>query len=229
MSDKEPRNRTLLLWLAIIIVALTVIGAMSMIFDASRSFLGIVIILMLIPTVVLVFAMLVNPAKRGGHSGGDPSTPLVADYPDKGVTVIVPWQGRAVIVQSMPSVPLDQLKSERDAFKPGGLLMNPEVLDARHPETVLTTFEPPMEIQVKFPNAAIENARQLVRKQKQNEKYEPTTDEVVAALQLGFWDGARWVQFTKEKHKLRFLTTAGIVGVVSLSKWGDPPIGWGPK
>ena len=61
---------------------------------------------------------------------------------------------------------------------------------------------------------------------------EPTPAQIAAAMQLGFWDGCRWVLFTKEKHNFRILPNnqpeTGGVEIVDISKWGDPPISHGP-
>lgn len=50
-------------------------------------------------------------------------------------------------------------------------------------------------------------------------------------LALGYWNGTAWIRFTAEKHGFVLEPDAipqrGGFGVITISKWGDPPIGWG--
>ena len=231
MEDKDPdlvRRRRLMV-LIVIVAVLAFIGVASWMYERATSdrpftFSQLIFLLMLIPVVVLVVAFFVNPSRKSNTSGGDPSQPLVADFPEEKSVVIVPWQGHAAIVHKAPSLPMSKLASEHDDFTPSVLIINAEIVDARDERTILTDFDPPIEIQVKFPDTVIANAR----KRASQTKSAPSNDDVLAALQLGFWDGSRWVLFTKEKHNFRLLTTGGIVGVVTLKKWGDPPVGAGP-
>jgi hypothetical protein len=43
-------------------------------------------------------------------------------------------------------------------------------------------------------------------------------------LKLGFWDGTRWVPFTKEKHHFELHAHFAIA---LIRHWGDPGVGWG--
>jgi hypothetical protein len=101
------------------------------------------------------------------------------------------------------------------------------VVDAKDEHTVLTDFDPPLEIELKFPPSLIKNARELAARQKTTIT---SADDLASVIKVGFWNGARWVLFTKEKHNYRIQgnDTTGYVGKVNLKKWGDPPIGWNP-
>jgi hypothetical protein len=50
-------------------------------------------------------------------------------------------------------------------------------------------------------------------------------------LVLAFWDGSKWVPFTSAKHGFKLTAYAdpakGGYGMISIKKWGDPPISWG--
>lgn len=50
-------------------------------------------------------------------------------------------------------------------------------------------------------------------------------------LVLAYWNGADWIPFTAEKHGFRLEPDSnpnrGGFGVITISKWGDPPVGWG--
>ena len=98
MEDEKRRKR--LLWIAMIIAALAVIGATSIIFDSTLTFGRIVLLLLLIPVVLLVFAVIVNPPKKDREP--DPTQPIVVHFDDKNVTVTVKPQGFGVQVLRLP-------------------------------------------------------------------------------------------------------------------------------
>lgn len=56
-------------------------------------------------------------------------------------------------------------------------------------------------------------------------------DRANKPLALGYWDGKTWIRFTREKHGFRLEADAnpqrGGFGVITIRKWGDPPVGWG--
>ena len=50
-------------------------------------------------------------------------------------------------------------------------------------------------------------------------------------LRLGYFYNNQWVYFTKEKHGFNLQSDpnpeTGGKGIVKISRWGDPMIGWG--
>jgi hypothetical protein len=229
---KDEKRRRVMMWIAVAIAAIVLIGVVSWMWerayykDQPFTFSQLVLLLLIIPAVALLFAMFVNPSKkqRGGEASG---SQVVAPFPDAFTTVVIPWQGRSVMAVRVPSVPLDQMKGEGNDFTPAELVINVEVVDANNAHTVLTDFDPPLEIEFKFPTSLIKNARELATRQKMNID---SVDDFASVIKVGFWNGLRWVLFTKEKHNFRIQgnDTTGYVGKVNLTKWGDPPIAWNP-
>jgi hypothetical protein len=43
-------------------------------------------------------------------------------------------------------------------------------------------------------------------------------------LKLAYWDGSRWVVFTKEEHQFELHSEWAIA---LIRHWGDPGVGWG--
>jgi hypothetical protein len=216
MEDEKRRRR--LLWIAIIIAALAVIGATSIIFDSTLTFGRIVLVLLLIPVILLVFAVIVNPPKKDHEP--DPSQPIVTHYDDKNVTVTVKPQGFGVQVLRLPSPPLEEMRSTQDAlrdeFTPHRVLLNVVVARRDNPDLLVTKFSSPLEIRAGY------TAVDLRRAKEQN----------LSQPQFGFWDGCRWILFTEKKHQLRYEPSdrpdlAGYA-VVTLSAWADPALAFGP-
>jgi hypothetical protein len=219
-----------MMWIVLIIAALTLIGVVAWMWERAYyanqpfTFSQLVFLLLLIPVFALIFVFFANPSKKAQT---DPSQPLVGDFPDKGVLVIVPWQGRPVAVIAAPSLPLDRMKSDRDEFTPDELVINVEVVDGHDQHIVLTDFDPSVEMQFKLSPRQIEAARKLAVDQK---KPAETPEDLAAVIKVGFWDGARWVLFTREKHGFQIVGSQdSLVAKVRLKKWGDPPIAWTPS
>jgi hypothetical protein len=216
MDDEKRRRR--LLWIAIIIAALAVIGATSIIFDSTMTFGRIVLVLLLIPVILLVFAMIVNPPPKGT---GDPTQPIVKEYEDKNVTVTVKYQGFAVDVLRLPSPPLEEMRAATgglpDEFTPYRVLLNVVVARQDNPDLLVTKFNTPIEIRMGYTTVDLKRA-----KEKEN----------LDRPQFGFWDGCRWILFTEKKHQLRYepANRSDLAGyaVVTLSEWADPALAAGP-
>jgi hypothetical protein len=227
----DEKRRKVLMGIALIIVAMLVIGVVAWMWERSYykdqpfTFSQLVLLLLIVPVIALLFAAFVNPSKkRGGYTPGDQ---VVAPFPEAFTTVVIPWQGRPAMAVRAPSVPLDQMKGEGNDFTPAELVINVEVVDANKEHIVLTDFDPPLELEFKFPPSLIKNARDLAARQQASIA---SADDLVSVIKMGFWNGARWVLFTKEKHNYRIQgnDNTGYVGKVNLKKWGDPPIGWNP-
>ncbi len=80
------------------------------------------------------------------------------------------------------------------------------------PGAPLTSFDPPIELDVAYVTLELYEAVRTAR-----------------PLKLGYWDGNQWVVFTYEQHLYELLSPVdGAVGKVMISSWaGDPPIAWG--
>jgi hypothetical protein len=228
---EDEKRRRLMMWIVVVIVAMLVIGVVAWMWERATikdqpfTFSQLTLLLLLIPGVALLFAMFINPSKK--QPTEDPSIPAVATFPDAFTTIVMPWQGRAVRAVRVPSVPLDQMKGEGNDFTPAELVINLEVVDAKDEHVVLTDFDPPLELEFKFPPSLIKNARELAARQKINIT---TGNDFADVIKVGFWDGKRWILFTKAKHNFRVQgnDTNGYVGKVDLRKWGDPPVAWMP-
>jgi hypothetical protein len=216
MEDEKRRRR--MLWIAIIIAVLAVIGATSIIFDSTLTFGRIVLVLLLIPVILLVFAAIVNPPPK--HDKSDPTQPIVANFEDKNVTVTVKYQGFAVQVLRLPYAPLEEMHSMqetlRDEFTPRRVLLNVVVARQDNPDLLVTKFSTPIEIRMGYTTVDVRHAQGKDLRQPQ----------------FGFWDGCHWVLFTEKKHQLRYEPAdrpdlAGYA-IVTLSEWADPALAAGP-
>lgn len=229
---EDEKRRKIMMVIAAIIAVGVLIGVTAWIFERSYykdepfKFSQMILLLLIIPVVALLFAMFINPPKKQRGNVG-PGNQVVATFPEAFTTVVIPWQGRSAIAVRAPSVPLEQMKGEGNDFTPSQLVINVEIVDANDQHTVLTDFDPPLELEFKFPPSQIEKARQLAAQQKLASS---SADDLANVIKVGFWNGARWVLFTKAKHNFRVQgnDTNGYVGKVDLKKWGDPPIAWHP-
>ena len=99
-------------------------------------------------------------------------------------------------------------------FKPIRVVANIVLEDEANPGEYLTELGQPVEIQVRYRPDDMRAARRDNK-----------------PLALGFWDGQGWVRFTAEKHSFELRPDATTpdsgYGVVVITRWGDPPTGWG--
>jgi hypothetical protein len=139
--------------------------------------------------------------------------PYRQDWPEKGVSILVPAQENGVTVigveRDMPrSIP------DRPNFHPSRLVINFELEEAGKPGAVLMEFRPPLQLRVLYTQDDLDRAMKAER-----------------PLKLAFWDGEHWVLFTREKHDFELQpfpeTGTGGVGFARISHWGDPAVGWG--
>ncbi len=137
-------------------------------------------------------------------------------FDEEKVTITVPVQkGKRAKAVKLPLGKLDEMKGKKDGFKPGRLVINFNLVDEDDPETILTEFDPPFELRIRYSRGDLERAGRANK-----------------PLELGFWNGSEWVVFTPEKHQFELQPdsqeNAGGYGVALISHWGDPNIGWGP-
>ncbi|NTV83746.1 MAG: hypothetical protein HGA23_05525, partial [Bacteroidales bacterium] len=97
-------------------------------------------------------------------------------------------------------------------FTPVRLIVNFAVIEivGGKPGAPVTSFDPPIEIDVAYVTLELYEAVRTAR-----------------PLKLGYWDGNQWVVFTSANHQYEFLSPVdGAVGRVTISNWvGDQLMG----
>lgn len=141
-----------------------------------------------------------------------------ADFGSEGVVVTVQPQksGKAIKIVKFNPKKKSDVPATAGVFSPGRLVINVGAVEKENPDQVVTTFDPPMIIQVRYTKADLDRAAAA------------GTD-----LKLGFFseDLGRWIVFTAQKHRFRLEPNPGGnsgVGVVEISHWGDPQVAWHP-
>ena len=135
----------------------------------------------------------------------------------EGVELKVPQTGGKKIGVRKRAMPgASEMPGTPGGFKPGRLVINFELFDEQNPNQFLTVLDEPFEVRIKYTAADLKRA-----------------EKAGVSLQLGVWDGNKWVVFTRQKHNFRLKPNAqnpksGGEGVIEISRWGDPPIAWGP-
>ncbi len=154
--------------------------------------------------------------------------PIVARFPDIGVTITVPPQPRSALIVERYMPPIGELHSDQDEFTPNRPLLNFEIVDADYPDLTISTFEPPFELEMAYTEEQVRNARNEADTFK---KYVPGESAQPMPV-FGFWNGLRWVLFKAGKHQLTYTPneppgTGGRV-TVKITNWADPAIGAWP-
>jgi len=106
----------------------------------------------------------------------------------------------------MPPVP--------GGFQPFRAVTNFRLVYVEQPEREVTTFDPPIEVRIRYYPSDLEKAAVMDK-----------------LLRLGFWDGKQWIRFTPEKHQYHLEPAPPPEnsgwGVANVSNWGDPTHAWG--
>jgi hypothetical protein len=128
-------------------------------------------------------------------------------FEDKGVWVVVPTQARArpLRIVELDDSDLADMPATPNVFGPDRVVISFQVEEEGNGCPV-DGFSPPMVLMVEF-------AEQDLDLVKQGHE-----------LKLAFWDGSRWVVFTKEKHQLEMHSRFAIA---LIRHWGDPTVGAG--
>jgi hypothetical protein len=127
-------------------------------------------------------------------------------YEDVGVWVTVPRQedGKLLKIQRDPLPDEGETPETPTVFNPIDRRINFQVVgEDGYP---VQRFSPPMVLRVGITQAARDRATQS------------------GQLRLAFWDGAKWVPFTKRKH---FFHLTSKYGIAVIRDWGDPAVAWG--
>jgi hypothetical protein len=130
-------------------------------------------------------------------------------FPSEDVWVTVPTQARArtlVISESLGIKPLADTPATPNVFEPIRTVINFEVRE--EDGTVVHRLSPPMILRVAFTEQDLEQVGEG------NE------------LGMAFWDGSRWVPFTKEEHHFQLHSR---FAVAVIREWGDPSVGLGRR
>jgi hypothetical protein len=140
------------------------------------------------------------------------------EFSSEGVKVKVGNQksGKRVKIVKFNKKKKSELPATAGVFNPGRIVINVGAVDQDDESQVITTFDPPMELRIKYTPA--DQAR---------------ASAAGESLSLGFYneDLGRWIKFTQQKHKFRLEPNAngqGGVGIVEISHWGDPNVAWQP-
>jgi hypothetical protein len=141
-----------------------------------------------------------------------------ADFGSEGVVVTVQPQksGKAIRIVKFNPKKKSEVPATVGVFSPGRLVINVGAVEKANPDHVVTTFDPPMVLRVRYTKADLNRAGAS------------GTD-----LKLGFFNEelGRWIVFTAQKHRFRLEPDPGGnsgVGVVEISHWGDPQVAWNP-
>lgn len=140
--------------------------------------------------------------------------PKRVDFDEEGVTITIPDQKRKIGVRKLGLGKMESMPPVAGGFQPARLVLNFELYDEDQPDGYLVEFDQPFELRVRYTRGDLKRA-----------------ENDGTSLALGFWDGVTWVRFTAEKHGFQLVPDAdaekGGFGVVSITRWGDPPVGWG--
>lgn len=218
-SDGSSGGRSLRV-LSAAVVLLSIVAVASLVANIPAPFFQTVALVALALAAILSLVVLVGWSTP--PPGGDLPEKLVADFGDEGVTVTVPWQGMQMKVRKLPPLQIPDHAKDPNTYArssqsagsisdpplTGRRVINFEVVSADDPsETPLPGFTKPIEIRVAYTQQDVDHAKG------------------VENLALGFWDGRRWMHFTKQKHGFELKGGAGIAHV---RRWDDPQIVWGP-
>ncbi|MBC8231537.1 hypothetical protein H8E77_18460 [bacterium] len=150
---------------------------------------------------------------------------LAVRFREKGVTVVVLWQGEKVEVQELQ--PFFEELPRQEGFLPGREVINFEVVDAATGD-VMTDFNPSIRLYVVYTEEDLQHVNGELKK-----------------LGLAFWDGKQWIRFTEDKNLFRLhpkdspdfkwpfddffdLPDHALgFGFAIVSSWDDRPIAWG--
>ena len=140
------------------------------------------------------------------------------EYGSEGVKVKIGTQksGKRVKIVKFKKKKKSELPGTPGGFSPGRIVINVGAVDQDDENQVITTFDPPMELRIKYTPA--DQAR---------------ASAAGKSLNLGFYneDLGRWIEFTQQKHSFRLEPDSSGntgVGIVQISHWGDPNVAWRP-
>ncbi len=236
-------------YMAVATIVLALAAGVSRLVTASTELSAIIFWLALVAALILAFlAMRLGSAPTDDvEIKTDERGNTVANFKKKNVVAIIPPQpGRTTPrPTNAPTEDLTRLHAKYpaqlpDDFSPDRIVMNLVFVDPDQPELVRGEFEPAVTLQVKFTDEELARARNAARDALTSDELKaggPTEAQVLARLQLGYWDGSHWVEFSKDDpNRRKDLVVKGHdpytikdgVATVRISAWADRQIGAGP-
>lgn len=206
----NPRGR----WtLAVLVVILSAVLLVSLLTQQRAEFL-----LLEAAALFVVALLLVASLRPGLDANGIPEEPglVVRRFPEEGVTIIVPWQGRAVDVEKLPNGSLPEQPGPQDDFTPKRLVIDWRVYDRKTKETIYT-FDPPLKFQVRYTPADFDAAGGLER----------------LKLASVLHKQKRWMVFSEHGHGFKLTpdkstdNRSGVAFVERVTLWDDRHTAWG--
>ena len=206
----NPRGR----WtLAVLVVILSAVLLTSLLTRQETTFL-----LVEAGVLFVVALLLVASLRPGLDANGTPDEPglVVRKFPAEGVTIIVPWQGRAVDVEKLPKGSLPEQPGSQDDFTPKRLVIDWRVYDRQTDET-LYTFDPPLKFQVRYTPADSDAAGGFER----------------LKLASVVHKEKRWKVFSEQEHGFKLApdkstdNRSGVAFVERVTQWDDRHTAWG--
>ena len=200
------------LWSALVLV-LAVVLFLGMLAPLQDTLLQVVAVALVIAAVVLVFVL--RPGTPPGEDEVSGPRPVVRHFHEEGVTVIIPWQGRAVDIEKLPPGSIGDQPGDQDDFKPKRLVIDWRVYDRHTGETVYE-FDPPLKFQVAYTPDDVSKAGGLER----------------LRLASVVHKEKRWQVFNGQGHGFKLIRDSakpntGIGYVDRVSMWDDRHTGWG--
>jgi hypothetical protein len=125
------------------------------------------------------------------------------------VIVNFPGQAKPVKVKRVPIHLILPRQMLQEGFQPFRLVINLKIVEAAHPDIIVTKFNPPIEIRMHYTEADLNAAR-----------------DVGKDLSLGYWEGTTWTKCTVKQIPGRSPAAGGWL-VASISGWGDPTLSLG--
>jgi len=200
------------LW-SVLVLGLAVVLLAGILARPQDTWLQVVAVVLVIAAAVLVF--LLRPGTPPGEDEVDGPKPVVRRFREEGVTVILPWQGRAVDIEKLPMGSIGNQPGDQDDFKPKRLVIDWRVYDCSTGETVYE-FDPPLKFQVAYAPDDVSKAGGADR----------------LRLASVVHKEKRWQVFTGQGHGFKLIPdsvkpNAGIGYVDRVTAWDDRHTGWG--
>jgi len=159
------------------------------------------------------------------YESKNPTGRCYVNFPDKGVEIFIPPQGKNIKVEArmISKTKWDKIQLKPGDYTPQRGVINFQVFDEN--DIVVKTFKPPIELKVFFT---------------QEDKDQPDKNKPVV---LGYLvekeeeEKERWILFDVEEHQLRqhYVEDSDSLAVnswtgyftVEINKWGDPSVSVG--
>ena len=154
---------------------------------------------------------------------------------DDGLLVRIKRQSKVLAVRELPALALAWLESSQDQFKPGRIVGNFVIVNAKTPKIIEPKLDPPIEVHITYDAADIARLKKAFAAYRTADR-DALSDRQAPRASVGYWDKTHWVLFTAKDHQLRWepqepTATNGVteaIAIVQITIWPDPPIAAGP-